>query len=246
MKTHFEILFGDDDIVLINKPAGLLSVPISGSMVPSALSVLRSILQRRGRRSCRPLVVHRIDRYTAGILVFAKHQDARHNLIQQFLAHTPIRRYKAVIVGSIAPPAGTLKHTLMQTKEGFRQVVVPKGQKSRGPKSEAPAEAILHYKTETSYGQHSLVEITLVTGLKNQIRAQFAAVGHPVVGDKQYGSDQHRKGKELDHQALFASNLEFLHPMTGQKLTFSIDPPKDFKRLIASISRRGSSHSSRS
>jgi 23S rRNA pseudouridine1911/1915/1917 synthase len=219
-REKLEVVYEDDDIIVVNKPAGLLSVPIRGGSVPSALSILSS---RSGNRR-RPLVVHRIDRYTSGLLVFAKNAGARHFLVQQFLAHTPVRRYQALIHGTIKPPSGVLTHYLKLGNTGFRQRVVSK-------QEEGAAEARLKYKTlQVLENGASLVEITLETGLKNQIRAQFAAAGHPVVGDIQYGERGTKKNRPggIDHQALFASSLSFVHPATGKEVSFTVEPPSDF------------------
>ena len=230
MKERLEVLFEDQDFVVVNKPAGLLSVPIRGGKVPSALSVLKNNM--RGDKKGSPLVVHRIDRYTAGLLVFAKNPRSRHKLIQQFLRHTPIRRYEAVVHGVVDPAEGTLRHSLYLVKKGFRQMVVPKGKVVKDS-----ALAVLRFRTKERLKDATLVEIELETGLKNQIRAQFAAIGHPVVGDIQYGeqSDKRNKIATIDHQALYASYLSFAHPRSGKKVEFQASVPKEIREVISKL-----------
>ncbi len=168
------VLYEDDAVVAVDKPAGLAAVPIPGSHTPSALSLVGARLALKRRRA---FVVHRIDRFTSGILLFAKSECDREILVRQFLAHTPVRQYLAVLRGRLQAREGTLIHY-------FRRVGMFQELRTAGDAEAARAE--LRYSVERLLPAATLVRVALVTGLQNQIRAQFAAIGHPVVGDRKY------------------------------------------------------------
>ena len=228
LSREVAVLYEDDALIVLNKPAGLLAVPIKGSDVPSALSLLIAELKPRRQRA---LIVHRIDRFASGILLFAKTDRDRDALIKQFLAHTPARQYLAVVRGRLKEESGTLVHYFR--REGMYQQL----RTARDPEA---ARAELRYKVERAFADASLVQVELVTGLQNQIRAQFSAMGHPLIGDRKY----HRKEAEeqlIDRVALHAAHLEFAHPRTGGKITIDCPPPQDFQHLIQQLSRPGHS-----
>jgi 23S rRNA pseudouridine1911/1915/1917 synthase len=218
------VLYEDDAVIVLNKPAGLLAVPIKGSDVPSALSLLIAELKPRRQRA---LIVHRIDRFASGILLFAKTDRDRDALIKQFLAHTPVRQYLAVVRGRLKAESGTLVHYFR--REGMYQQL----RTARDPEA---ARAELHYSVERAFVDATLVRVELVTGLQNQIRAQFSAMGHPLIGDRKY----HRKEAEeplIDRVALHAAHLEFAHPRSGESIMIECAPPADFQNLIQHLSR---------
>jgi 23S rRNA pseudouridine1911/1915/1917 synthase len=218
------VLYEDDAVIVLNKPAGLLAVPIKGSDVPSALSLLIAELKPRRQRA---LIVHRIDRFASGILLFAKTDRDRNTLIRQFLAHIPVRKYLALVRGRLKQEAGTLVHYFR--REGMYQQL----RTARDPEA---ARAELRYSVERAFADTTLVRVELVTGLQNQIRAQFSAVGHPLIGDRKY----HRKEAEeqlIDRVALHAAYLEFVHPRTGELISIDCPPPTDFQNLIQHLSR---------
>jgi 23S rRNA pseudouridine1911/1915/1917 synthase len=220
------VLYEDDALIVVNKPAGLLAVPIKGSDVPSALSLLIAELKPRRQRA---LVVHRIDRFASGILLFAKTDRDRDALIQQFLAHTPVRRYLAAVRGRLKAESGTLVHFFR--RQGMYQQL----RTARDPEA---ARAELRYSVKRGFADATLVQVELVTGLQNQIRAQFSAMGHPIIGDRKY----HRKeaGEQLIARvALHAEHLEFAHPRTGETITIDCPPPADFQHLLQNLERAG-------
>jgi 23S rRNA pseudouridine1911/1915/1917 synthase len=199
-------------------------VPIKGSRVDNARDLLNQALSRRRQKA---IIVHRIDRYTSGLMVFAKHERAHAHLVRQFLAHTPVRVYLALVRGRPEPPEGELRHYLKLTSRGFRQAVV-------SGESEGGTLAVTRYRVEEAMPGASLLEIHLVTGLKNQIRVQLAAAGTPIVGDRHY-VEAERKVHGLDHQALHAHCLGFRHPGSDRYVEFRADPPQDFLRALASL-----------
>ena len=220
-ELRFEIIFEDDDLIAVNKPPGLLSVPFEGSKSPNALTLVNRYLESKNEIAS---VVHRIDRYTSGVLIFAKNVDARAGLIDQFRAHTPHREYVALVRGSLKPASGELTHYLRLSKNGFRQQVV----KKREPDSTA---ARLRYKTLAEGNGDSMVAIQLDTGLKNQIRVQFAAIDHPIVGDRHYEKSEADE-VQIDHQALHAGYLKIEHPRVRKMLALTADLAPSLKLLL--------------
>jgi 23S rRNA pseudouridine1911/1915/1917 synthase len=216
------ILYEDDAVVVLNKPPGLLAVPIKGSDTPSALSILSAELHSRRQR---PLVVHRIDRFASGILLFAKTENDRDALVRQFLSHAPVREYLAVVRGHLEAKEGTLVDYLQ------RYGMFQKPARARNPRA---ARAELHYRVERSLRGASLARVTLVTGLQNQIRVQFAAIAHPVVGDRKY-SPEEASERRITRVALHAAHLEFIHPRSGERVSIDCDPPADFQALLRAL-----------
>jgi len=223
------ILYEDDAVVAVNKPAGLLAVPAPGSDAPSALSLLSQDLKPRRERA---LVVHRIDRFASGVLLFAKTMRDRDALVRQFLAHAPVRQYLAVVRGHIAAKEGKLVHYFR--KEGMHQKVSTEGDRKA-------AKAELSYSVERSLRGASLVRVMLLTGLQNQIRVQFAALGHPVIGDRKY-SAQEASERRIARVALHAASLQFIHPRSGETVSLESDPPSDFQSLLQALSPPGRGH----
>jgi 23S rRNA pseudouridine1911/1915/1917 synthase len=217
------VLYQDDAIVAIDKPAGLPAVPVSGSGTPSALSLVCAELKSIRRRA---FVVHRIDRFTSGILLFAITERDRDALVRQFLAHTPVRRYLAVVRGHLEDREGTLVHYLR--RQGMFQRLSTEGDAQA-------TRAELRYAVERPLRAASLVRVTLLTGLQNQIRVQFSAIGHPVVGDRKYHPEEAAE-RRIARVALHASHLQFVHPRSGDRVSLDCDPPPDFQALVQVLS----------
>lgn len=221
--TPVVILYEDAAVVAVNKPAGLPAVPVvKGTATPSALSLLSDSLQSKRQRA---LVVHRIDRFTSGVLLFAKTERDREALVRQFLAHTPVREYLAVVRGRLEKKEGTLVHYFR--REGMVQRETKEGD-PRGARAE------LRYTVERPLRAASLVRVALVTGLQNQIRVQFSAIGHPVIGDRKYHPEEASE-RRIERVALHAAKLEFIHPRTGAKISVECAPPPDFRSLVQGL-----------
>lgn len=220
-RPPFPIIYEDEDIIIINKPVGLLAVPIPRSRAKNARDLLNQYLAVRKQKA---IIVHRIDRYTSGLMVFAKNKKAHGNLVKQFLAHTPTRVYLALVRGVPEPRTGELKHYLKLTKAGFRQQIV------RG-ENEGGTLAVTRYKVREDFPEAALLEVELETGLKNQIRVQLNAAGHPIIGDRHYVRGEIRE-KLISHQALHAYRLGFIHPRRGELVDFEADLPPDFLKVL--------------
>jgi 23S rRNA pseudouridine1911/1915/1917 synthase len=221
-RRQLRILYEDNAVVVLNKPAKMLSVPTDESDLPSALSLLSEELQSRRQRA---FVVHRIDRYTSGILLFAKTWPDREALVQQFIRHTPVREYLAAVRGHLRLKEGTLVHYFRQ--KGMFQTVTTESD----PQSK---RAELRYAVEHCLKGASLVRVSLVTGLQNQIRVQLSAIGHPVIGDRKYNPAE-KEERRITRVALHAAHLEFVHPRSGETISVDCEPPPDFQALLGAL-----------
>lgn len=211
------ILHEDDDVIVVLKSHGLLTVATERERETTAQAYLNAYLKEKGGE--RIHVVHRIDRETSGVLVFAKNFAAREALKEKFAAHDVERVYIAVIEGEMDPPSGTIRSHLRERKDLRMESV------DAHPDAKL---AVTHYRTIESNGRYSLLEIRLETGRKNQIRTHLAEAGHPVLGDRMYGSTINPLGR----LGLHAKLLGFAHPSTGKKLVFTVPVPKSFTTAV--------------
>jgi 23S rRNA pseudouridine1911/1915/1917 synthase len=220
-----EILYEDDALMVVNKPAGLLSVPLGRKPdAGSAYDDLEAHLRPHGKR--KPLVVHRIDRDTSGLVVFARTVRAQQALRDQFRRREPERVYLAVVYGHPQPAEGTWRdHVTWDAK-----ALIQKRTRAGDPKGQ---EAISRYRVIEALDGASLVEVRLVTGKRNQIRLQARLRGHTLVGEQRYvyGPDALRS-IEFPRQALHAHRLSFQHPVDGRPLTFEAPLPADLTTLV--------------
>jgi 23S rRNA pseudouridine1911/1915/1917 synthase len=224
------IIYEDDDLIAANKPPGLLAVPLERKA--SAPSLLGQVAYHlRSHRTRRPFTVHRIDRDTSGVVVFAKHAAAQAALRQQFLRREPERIYLAVVYGHPTPTAGVWRDHLAWDRRSLIQ-------KQTHPRDPQGREAICEYRVVESYRETSLVEVRLVTGKRNQIRLQARLRGHTLVGEQRYvyGPSELRP-IEFARQALHAARIGLKHPTTGRTLTFEAPLPDDMNGLLLVLRR---------
>lgn len=224
------ILYEDDALIVLNKPPGMLSVPLerrAGAM--SAYDHIEDHLRSSGKR--RPLVVHRIDLDTSGLVIFAKTTRAQEALKAQFRRREPERVYWAVVYGHPDPPSGTWRDTLVWDEKALIQ-------KETHPNDPRGAEAISNYEVLETFRDASLLEVRLHTGKRNQIRIQARLRGHTLVGEKRYvyGPEQLRS-IPFERQALHAYRLAFDHPGDGRPLLFEAPLPPDFTDLLQRLRR---------
>lgn len=210
LDPRIRIVFEDADLVIVDKAAHLLSVPTDEVRHENAEALLNTYT--------RVMHVHRLDRDTSGVLVFAKNAFVRDRLQELFARHDIDRVYIAIVYGKLTPPSGTFRSYLSEDRDLRVRVV----DASQGK------EAITHYRTIASGRRYSMLEVTLETGRRNQIRVQLAQAGHPIVGDTMYGKG---RDEELRRLALHAKILGFVHPRTNVKVTYSADVPKEFREL---------------
>jgi 23S rRNA pseudouridine1911/1915/1917 synthase len=223
--TGLHLLYEDKSLLVINKPAGLLTVPLPlQSTEPSLLDQLKLHLRSKGKQQ--PLVVHRIDRDTSGIVLFAKTFEAQQNLKAQFEQRQAERVYLAVVHGRPTYESGTWKDLLVWDQDELKQQPASKHEKRA-------REAICHYRVIEKFEDAALIEVKLVTGKQNQIRVQAGLRGYPLIGEKKYVYDPlPRKKIPFGRQALHAHRLRFRHPIEGRKMSFEATPPDDFQALL--------------
>jgi 23S rRNA pseudouridine1911/1915/1917 synthase len=225
-----EIVFEDAALLVVNKPAGLLAVPLERkAAAPSVLEQIEVHLRGFGKR--RPHVVHRIDQDTSGLVVFAKDSTAQSRLKSQFKRREPERVYLAVVYGHPAPREGQWRDHLVWDEKALIQ-------KETHPRDPRAQEAVSDYRVLESYRDASLIEVRLQSGRRNQIRIQARLRGHTLVGEKRYtfGPDALRT-IQFERHALHAWRLAFEHPDDGRRLDFEAPPPADFAALIERLRR---------
>jgi len=226
------VIYEDESLLVVDKPAGLLAVPLERrAEAPSVFDRLEDHFRSRGKR--KPLVVHRIDRDTSGLVVFAKTLRAQEALKEQFKRREPERVYLAVVYGHPSPPQGTWRdHLVWDTKALI--------QKETHPNDPRASEAISAYRVLETFAAAALIEVRLRTGRRNQIRIQARLRGHTLVGEQRYvyGPEDLRT-IPFGRQALHAHRLSFLHPADGRRLTFEAPPPADFASLLERLRKKG-------
>jgi len=211
------ILFEDADLLVIDKPPGLLSIATENERELTAYHILTEYVQRYNPKH-RIFVVHRLDRETSGVMMFAKKETVQQALQNAWKDTVLERSYVTVVEGFVKSPEGTLKSWLKESKT--RSVYV-----SRPGDGQL---AITHYKVLQAERDFSLLEVHLETGKKNQIRVHMQNMGHSVIGDKRYGS----KKDPLGRLGLHARVLSFKHPVTDEILRYETDIPQAFRRLF--------------
>jgi 23S rRNA pseudouridine1911/1915/1917 synthase len=213
-RLKFPIIYEDADLLVIDKPAGLLTSTVPGEKRPTALAMIRDYISASDPRAQVGLI-HRLDRDASGLLVFSKNHDAYLSLKRQFFEHTVERVYLALVHGTPNPRSGTIDTTLIERADGTVHSI-------REPKRNAE-RAITHYETIESTGQRSLLRVRLETGKKHQIRVHLSERGVPIINDPLYA-----KPKPAGRLLLAAVQLKLVHPSKGNPLNFRIDPPPEF------------------
>ncbi len=234
-----EILFEDGDVLVVNKPSGLVVHPApghpSGTLVNAVLHHCKDF-QRPGEDALRPGIVHRLDQFTSGVMVVAKSARAFASLSEQAREHTFDRRYLALVRGEFKDAAGRISASIGRSTNDRHRMTVT-GLNSR--------EAVTRFEVLEKFGVASLVGLVLETGRTHQIRVHLRFAGHPVLGDPVYGitefadwkiSPELRKAFEaIDGQALHAELLGFEHPATGKRVQFTAPPPADFDGALSAL-----------
>ncbi len=223
------IVFEDTALIVVNKPPGLLTVPLDRN--PAASSVRDQLREYLRPQRKHPFVVHRIDRDTSGLVLFAKNEAAQATLKGQFRRREPERVYWAAVYGHPDPSSGVWRDYLVWDDRALIQKETSAGD----PRA---AEAECRYQMLESFADTSLIEVSLVTGKRNQIRIQARLRGHTLVGEQRYvyGPDALRP-LAFSRQALHARRLAFCHPHDGRPLSFEAALPSDFTDLLARLRR---------
>jgi RluA family pseudouridine synthase len=213
-----KIIYEDGDLIVIDKSAGLLSMASDAEKKYTAYHQLTDYV-RISNPDHRIFIVHRLDRDTSGVILFAKNEKVKHALQDHWKDVVVDRAYIAVVEGRVKKKTDTIRSWLLETKTGMMY---------SGSKAGDGLEAITHFRLLQASDKYSLLEIRLETGRKNQIRAHMKDIGHSIVGDKKYGATTNPLGR----LGLHAHILAFRHPVTGELLRFETEVPKTFTRLF--------------
>lgn len=222
-----DIRYEDSDLLVVNKPRGLVVHPApgngSGTLVNRLLAYCQGQLSDLGGEE-RPGIVHRIDKDTSGLLLIAKNNWIHEELAKQFKEHTVQRKYTAIVEGRIVHPSGTIKAPIGRDPIHRKRMKVDLGGKS----------AITHFRVKKYLAKHTWIDCSLETGRTHQIRVHMQYIGHPIVGDPLYGFKSSQK--RFQGQALHAHTLRFLHPRTKEWIVVKAELPNELKQLIAKLS----------
>jgi 23S rRNA pseudouridine1911/1915/1917 synthase len=230
------IPYEDEDLLIVDKPAGLVVHPAAGHFDGTLVNAL--LHHCNGRLSGiggvqRPGIVHRIDKDTSGLLVVAKSDVAHAGLAKLFAAHDIDRTYNAIVHGVPTPPAGKVATQIGRSPHNRKKMAVLPDGNGR--------HAITHFRTETTFKNAALVRCTLETGRTHQVRVHMAHLGHPLIGDATYSNRQkaYKIGPNqtiFARQALHAAGLGFIHPVSGKNMQFSSKIPVDMQDLLRELS----------
>lgn len=236
-----DIVYEDDDLIVVNKPAGMVTHPAYGNYTGTLVNALLYRTQElsRVKHRLRPGIVHRLDKDTSGLLVVAKTDTAHHLLAKQFSARTIDREYWALVWGKFKKPKGAIEASLGRSKKDRRKVTVTTEGK----------HAITEYEVLKEFDFLSLIRLKLKTGRTHQIRVHLMHVGHPVFGDPTYGGRSHLwgglSGKKAQHaanllkiiarQALHAKTIGFIHPTTQRAMKFDSELPEDMRAVLEQL-----------
>lgn len=214
VRPGLPILYEDHDLVIVNKPIGLLSVATAFEKGETVHALLKEHYHPR-----KVFIVHRLDQDTSGVMVFALNQDMCEKMKDLFEIHAIERAYTAIVEGEMSSPSGTWKSYMYEDSQYF---VHETQDETKG------RIAITHYKTIAAAKRYSWLELRLETGRKNQIRVHCKSAGHPVAGDRKYGGQT----SPVKRLCLHAHLLGFKHPFTKKFLSFEAPPPDEFYRLV--------------
>ena len=224
-----DIVYEDDDLLVVNKPRGMVVHPAPGNYTGTLVNALLyhckdSLSGING--VLRPGIVHRIDKDTSGLLIVAKNDKAHMGLAEQIKEHSFTREYNAVICGHLKDQEGTVNAPIGRN---------PKDRKKMCVTMQNSKNAVTHYSVIEEYNGYSHICLKLETGRTHQIRVHMAHLGHPVAGDLVYGHD--KKSAELNGQCLHAIKIGFVHPIKNEYMEFSSDLPDYFKGFIDKVKR---------
>lgn len=212
----FDVLYEDNYIIVVNKPAGLLTISTAKEKEKTLYHYVSSYLKEKNK-SNKVFIVHRLDKETSGVVVFAKDEKTKNILQKDWNSLVSVREYTAVVHGLMPKKSARLVDKLMETKTNL--VYITKKQDGK--------EAITNYKVIKENSKYSLLKINIETGRKNQIRVQLENIGNPIVGDNKYGEKD-----DMKRLYLHANKLKMFYPIMKKEMEFKTEVPVEFKHLI--------------
>lgn len=215
MKKKLHILYEDKFIIIINKPANLLTISTEKEKERTLYHYVYDYLKKKNKKN-KVFIVHRLDKDTSGIVMFAKEESIKFYMQENW--NKVIRNYVAIVNGKVKEKKGVLKSYLNETKTHFTYSVKDKNGQL----------AITEYEKILENKKYTMLSLNLKTGRKNQIRVQLSDIGNPIVGDKKYGI----KKDPIRRMALHANYMEFIHPKTKERIVIDIDIPNSFIELV--------------
>lgn len=230
-----EIIYEDADMIVVNKPAGMVVHPtdhgahVSGTLVNALMHHCTDLSGIGGEK--RPGIIHRLDKDTSGVMMVAKNDEAHHYLSKQIQDRTVTKKYLTLLKGHLEPKQGSIEAPLIKSSGGGKRDIQVSG------KAKAKY-ALTHYKVIKYVGDYSLVEVEIVTGRTHQIRVHFKAIGHPVCGDEMYGDAQINENLRkigLKRQFLHAAELTFKLPSTKKPITLKASLAQDLEGLLGHL-----------
>lgn len=226
-KMDLDIVYEDEDVILINKPKGMVVHPAPGHTTDTLVNGL--LYHCKDNLSgingvARPGIVHRIDRDTTGILIVCKNDMSHNRIAAQLKEHSITRRYRALVHGNVKNDTGTVEGPIGRHPVDRKKMAI--NEKNGKP-------AVTHYQVLERFGNYTLIECVLETGRTHQIRVHMASIGHPLVGDEVYGPA--KCPFKLQGQCLHAMVLGFVHPRSGEYMEFSTNLPEYFQELLEKL-----------
>lgn len=224
-----EIIYEDKDIIVINKPKGIVVHPANGNpdgtVVNAIMNICKDSLSGIGGE-IRPGIVHRLDKDTSGLLIIAKNDKAHINISEQIKDRKVKKTYIALVRGVVKENEATINMPIGRSTKDRKKMAVNKNGK----------EAITHFKVLERYDKYTLLEIKIDTGRTHQIRVHMAEIGYPVIGDYTYSNGKNEFG--VEGQLLHAKRLEFNHPITNENMLLEVEEPDEFKQVLEQLKER--------
>ena len=221
-----EILYEDDDIIVVNKPKGMVVHPANGNpdgtLVNAVMAICKDSLSGIGGE-IRPGIVHRLDKNTSGAIIIAKNDKAHINLSEQLKNHEIKKTYIALVRGVVKENNATINMPIGRSKKDRKKMDVDKNGK----------EAITHFKVLKRYKDCTLLEINIETGRTHQIRVHLSHIGYPIIGDEVYSNGKNKWN--IEGQCLHAKSLDFKHPITGKNMHIEAPIPEYFENIIKEL-----------
>ncbi len=224
-----DIIYEDNDIIVVNKPKGMVVHPANGNpdgtLVNAVMAICKNSLSGIGGE-IRPGILHRLDKNTSGVIIIAKNDKAHINLSEQIKAHKVKKTYVALVRGIVKENEATINMPIGRSNRDRKKMAVVREGK----------EAITHFKVIQRYDKYSLLKVNIETGRTHQIRVHLAQIGYPIIGDDTYSNGKNEWG--IQGQCLHAKSLEFTHPTTGKKMYVEAEMPEYFNEILEKLEKR--------